>query len=451
MNVQYSSTSTLERHNMRNETELKLHGRWLMLARAVWITLTLFLLVLNVVMTPRYDILLQALCQPGPQCFAIPLTTYDQQILHQLGLSLGFLAAYQITVSAVISLVFFALGGMLFWRKSADRMALFCAFMLVLIGGTVPNTLHVTLAPLSPAWVVLLDTLYVLGESCFLIFFLLFPNGRFVPRWTRWIAPCIVFYWIYVTLFANGSTDQSTWSSLVFVAFLLCTVGTQVYRYRRVSTSRERQQTKWVVFGFVIGIVGFVSLNYLGNFLFLPALRQSNILTTTATDTFIFGFLLLIPISIAIAILRSRLWDIDIIINRTLVYGTLTVLLALVYFGLIFGLQYLLRGIISQNNDVAIVISTLAIAAIFQPLRHRIQAIIDRRFYRSKYDAAKTVAAFSATLRQEVDLEQLREHLLTVVQETMHPAHVSLWLRPPQRDTEEPLRLKRPYTKEEGF
>jgi len=111
------------------------------------------------------------------------------------------------------------------------------------------------------------------------------------------------------------------------------------------------------------------------------------------------------------------------------VNGSLSAILALVYIGLIFALQYLIRGIISQNNDVAIEISTLAIAALFQPLRHRIQAIIDRRFYHRKYDAAKIVEVFSATLRNEVDLNQLSEHLLTVVQDTMQPAHVSLWLR----------------------
>ncbi|HEY6286435.1 MAG TPA: hypothetical protein VIX20_12285 [Ktedonobacteraceae bacterium] len=138
---------------------------------------------------------------------------------------------------------------------------------------------------------------------------------------------------------------------------------------------------------------------------------------------------LLFPLSIGMAMLRSRLWDIDRLINRTLVYVTLTASLALVYFGLIFALQYLLRGIIDQHNDVAIVVSTLAIAALFQPLRRRIQGIIDPRFYRRKYDAARTLAAFSATLRDEVDLSQLSEHLLNVVQETMQPARLAVVAR----------------------
>lgn len=141
-------------------------------------------------------------------------------------------------------------------------------------------------------------------------------------------------------------------------------------------------------------------------------------------------FLLLIPLSIGIAILRYRLYDIDILINRTLVYGTLTVLLAVVYIGSIVLLQQLFLQLTGQRQSALVtVISTLAIAALFQPLRRRIQGVIDRRFYRRKYDAARTLADFSATLREQVDLEQLNERLVAVVEETMQPSHVFLWLR----------------------
>ena len=138
----------------------------------------------------------------------------------------------------------------------------------------------------------------------------------------------------------------------------------------------------------------------------------------------------MVPISIGIAILRYKLYDIDLLINRTLVYGSLTAVLALVYFGGVTGTQSIFRAITGQQSTVAVVASTLVLAALFNPLRHRIQAFIDRRFYRSKYDARKTLEAFSFKLRDETDLEALNEDLVGVVRATVQPAHVSLWLRP---------------------
>ena len=194
----------------------------------------------------------------------------------------------------------------------------------------------------------------------------------------------------------------------------------------------SRQQTKWVVYGTSIAVVGEIGSRLLYLFVLVPFFHSTP-LAVWIEIALITLSLLPLPLTIGLAILSARLWDIDVIINRTLVYGTLTASLALVYAGLVIGLQFLVRGLIGVSQ-LAIVGSTLAITALFQPLRRRIQAVIDRRFYRHKYDAARTLAAFSATLRNEVDLDQLREHLLAVVQETMQPAHVSLWLRPPEKN-----------------
>lgn len=220
---------------------------------------------------------------------------------------------------------------------------------------------------------------------------------------------------------ALGATELS----LTFATAL----GVQVYRYMRVYDARQRQQTKWFVFGVSVGVL--LNVLYLSIGDLVPAFSQPDSLYQLASGTIRAFAFLPIPLTLALAILRYRLWDIDIIINRTLVYGTLTGTLALVYIGSIIGLQALLHGL-TGGNELAIVVSTLVIAALFQPLRQHIQGFIDRRFYRSKYDAARTLAAFSATLRNEVDLDQLSHHLVEVVQETMQPSYVSLWLRKPE-------------------
>jgi hypothetical protein len=141
----------------------------------------------------------------------------------------------------------------------------------------------------------------------------------------------------------------------------------------------------------------------------------------------------LIPVSFGFAILRARLWEIDLIINCTLVYGALTVMPSLVYVGLIIGLQALVRKVTGQTSGVAVVVSTLAVAALFQSLRRRTQEVIDLHFYRSKYNVARTLETFGITLRSKTDVDELRTQLLAIIDETMQPAHVSLWLAPLQR------------------
>ena len=450
---QPSSKRTASSHQP-STNPTRLHGRWMLIARVGWVALTLLVLTLNAIAIPQADALLQAVCKPGALCIN-GWTPAEVSQLQQSGLSPGFLAAYQVGWGVGTTLIYTALAALIFWRRSADRMALFCAYMLVLFGGaTYTGLLDFGLRTVTPAWYWLVGGLELLAQVCVPTFFLLFPSGRFVPRWTQWGVLVFVLYFVWYIFRPTAYLGQlSGVIALVFAALILGLVGLQVYRYRRVSTFRERQQTKWVVFGLAVALGGFALFLILGT-LFFPSDPLSSpgagpLIPTTLTD----GLLLLIPISITFAILRSRLYDIDVIINRTLVYGSLTALLALAYFGLVIGLGSLVRSFTGQvsQSPVVIVASTLAIAALFQPLRHRLQKIVDRRFYRSKYDAAKTMEAFSATLRNEVDLGQLREHLLAVVQETMQPAHVSLWLRSPGRHNEEPRRLEKPNTMKEGF
>jgi hypothetical protein len=200
-------------------------------------------------------------------------------------------------------------------------------------------------------------------------------------------------------------------------------VASVVVRFRR-SRGVERQQMKLFVYVIVVLIGGSLLAGTISD---VTGVRWLGRITFVLS---IMG-LMCLPIAVGIAILRYRLYEIDIIINRTLVYGPLTATLALVYFGGVATTQTILRAFIGQQQQpqLAIVFSTLVIAALFNPLRRRIQSFINRRFYRGKYDARKTLDAFSASLRDETDLDALNDELVEVIQETLHPAHVSLWLR----------------------
>jgi len=203
-------------------------------------------------------------------------------------------------------------------------------------------------------------------------------------------------------------------SSALILAFFV--------RFRRAQ-GEERQQIKWVAYGVAVFALAVIVASA------WPSLDGSLV----GGALFLVGFLA-IPSAMALAILKYRLYDIDVVINRTLVYTVLTTVLALLYFGSIALLQTVLIVITGQGSQLAVVASTLLIAALFNPVRHRIQGFIDRSFYRSKYDAAKTLEAFSASLREETDLTELNDHLLAVVRETMQPEHVSLWLRRTEGD-----------------
>jgi hypothetical protein len=342
-----------------------------------------------------------------------------------------------ITLEGSATLGFLLVAALIAWRRADDRMARFVALMLAAFGVALPGTCT-ALVTTQPIWSVAGGPLQMFGWLLLLPFACLFPDGRFVPHWSRFVLPVwaiwvVVFFTTAATL-TQGRPAVLALTFFVWAGGLGAGVLAQAYRYRAVSTFAQRQQTKWVVLGFALAIPGLgiavaphVAALVLGHPLVSGtgfALAALALFCATA---------LLLPGALAIAILRHHLYDVDLVINRTLVYGSLTASLAGIYAGLIVGLEAVagLVGGADSQRPAVLVVSTLAIAALSQPLRRRLQTFIDRRFYRAKYDAARTLAAFGAVLSQDVELAELREHLLGVVVETLRPEHVSLWLRPP--------------------
>jgi hypothetical protein len=292
------------------------------------------------------------------------------------------------------------------------------------------------------AWIASWILPIIIGIQIF--FYLLFPTGRLPSdrwKWLAWLTVAFVIVGVITSAFSFGANaglgpipnplgiegisdvyDAVLW----FLPLLYVAVASSLFVRLRRAIGVERQQIKWFAYAVAATISGIILAYMIPESINTPLWFEQagfalNIAVTPA-----------IPISMGIAILRYRLYEIDLLINRTLVYGTLTATLALVYVGGVATTQVIFRTLTGQEQQpqLAIVASTLAIAALFNPLRRRVQAFVDRRFYRRKYDAAKTLAAFNSRLREETDLNNLTDDVMSVTRETMQPAHVSLWLRP---------------------
>jgi hypothetical protein len=433
------ATKTTLSPEQHGEAGTRLYGRRLVFVWSGWFLLVVYTLGVFFGSLPFYLTQLQIACTRSP-CVNGQALANTVQLLHGFGLSLANYALLTIGLTIFAACISFTIAGLLAWRKPDDWMTLLTALALVLL--VTANSTYTLLQFASP-WQIPAALLNVLTWAVIFLVFCLIPNGHFVPGWTRWLSIIWVMCYLFF-LVISSSAHLKLLENIVWFAGLACVSVALVYRYKVISTPVERQQTKWIVFGLSATVLLAIVWN-LPPFLFPSFARPGTLYDLALT---VFNIFLLLPaiLCVAIAILRYRLWDIDILINRTLVYGSLTVILAMVYFVSVIALQVLLSGFTEHistvsQSPIVLVASTLGIVALFQPLRGRLQTIIDRRFYRSKYDAARTLATFCASLRDEVDLNQLREQLLTVVQETMQPSHVSLWLRDPERSRERNTRL----------
>jgi hypothetical protein len=412
-----------------------LRGRWLLLARVAWVAVAITALAIVLFSVPSSFEYYRSVCTAASRVCSERAVNHATpegvRTLRDGGLSLRSYGLLNVVVDKVFELMWFAVGVVIFWRRSDDRMALLTSLFLVAFGTvTVDPTGAEALVSFHPAWWPAVRGVQIVGEVCVVLFFLLFPGGRFVSPWTRWLAVAFIAFLISRDLFPETHSLSSALdgvSQWMFVGFVVCLIWSQMYRYRRASSESQRRQTRWVVLG--------TTLATAGSFPFQLPLDFSLIGGDTPFVALVLkvGFslsLLLIPLSIGVAVVRSHLFDIDVVINRTLVYGSLTATLLALYFGLIVVLQSVFVVLNGERSTLAVVASTLMIAALFTPFRHRIQSFIDRRFYRKKYDARKTLEGFSAKLRDETDLDALSEDLVVAVRETVQPAHVSLWLRP---------------------
>src|SRR5215216_1211796 len=291
------------------------------------------------------------------------------------------------------------------------------------------------------AWIVSWILPIINGLTVFYI--LLFPTGKLPSRrwrWLAWLTVAFVVVGVILSAFSSGALlgilgpirnplgiegFTNVYKALLYVMAPLLTIAAALAVFMRLrrAVGVERQQIKWFAYA-AVATVSATILAYI-----IPGVIDTPLWFEQVGFALNIAFIPAIPVSIGIAILRYRLYDIDLIINRTLVYGSLTAALVMVYLGSIVLLQEAFRTLTGQQSGLAIVASTLLIAALFTPFRRRMQSFIDKRFYRRKYDARRTLEEFSAKLRNETNLEALKRDLGEVVSETMQPAHMSLWMR----------------------
>jgi hypothetical protein len=383
--------------NLHEDTGRPLSSRWLLAARAAWLGLAGAVLVLWAV-----DALNRA---------------------HAW--SLGDFA-----FGLVMPAGFFAIAGFIFWRKSTDAVALLVSLMLIFLGPYLLSGVS-SLGTAHPHWAMRLLTGFLVntGGGLTMLFFAVFPSGTLAPRWVRYPLALGLALMVVFTGVELAQGIEQNLSPVALGVFLPFGLAAQIIRYRQYSSAPQQQQTKWIVVGFM----GVAASLFFWVFLPRPAMA---VIESTPLYFLLFTMsqsvlLLCLPVAIAVSILRYQLWDIDVIIRRAALYSALTTALAVVYLGSVLLLQGLFRALTGQAGQVqlTVVLSTLVIAALFGPLRARLQTTIDRRFYRRKYDAAKTLAAFGAALRDETDLDRLSDQLVGVVDETMQPERIMLWLK----------------------
>lgn len=402
-----------------------LHPQWILAARISWVFITFFFLTTFILGLPyRYSEL--AVPCDGPACPVFTLSSADAAVINASPFSMQGYATFHIGLELVTALLMLVMASIIFWKYFDNLMGILTAYLFVYIGLAIFVQASRAFAGQYSGVEWLYNLLSWFFTPLILLFVFIFPIGQFLNR--------LSLSAFMITLLI-GSLDLigvdflgDSGGIIAFLGALAIGIWSQIYRYRHISTAIEKQQTKWVLLG-ISGLVSCMVGYSLMVDIFPPATPQNLFLTNTIGIAFIYLLAYIFPISMMFAIMRYGLWGIDVIIRRTVQYSVVSVLLAAVYFGSITLLQWGLTAVTGTQSPLAIVLSTLLIAALFNPLRQRVQAVIDRRFYRKKFDAQQILARFAQSARDEVEIDALHAELVQVLQKTMQPEQISLWIK----------------------
>jgi signal transduction histidine kinase len=412
MRLPFAMPKHRARSGQDDAPDTRLRGRQLLVARAAWLAVVVLAVAVCIATMPVEFARLQQVCFSG-NCFHPHLTPQSLTELQAMGLSINAFANYFTIVILLFVGVWFAAGLLIFWRRSDDRMALFASLFLVTFGSSFATDPRL-LSAAHPAWRLPGSVAAFIGASTMFLFFSVFPDGRFVPRWMKWVAAVSIVQQAPIFFLPDSLLNSDRWPAplalIVNLALFGAVVAAQIYRYRRVSSQLQRQQTKWLLFSFALAIAILMTLGSLDQ-----VITYTGLVAELVSNTAIYISLALIPISICVAILRYRLWDIDILINRTLVFGALTACVVGIYVLAIGSLSLLFQT--SGNLPISLVATGL-VAMLFQPLRGRLQRGVNRLLYGERDEPYAVLANLGQRLESALDTEAI----LPTIVETMRVA-----------------------------
>ncbi len=378
----------------RPTTSNYLRQPWLTIARAIWVLFFINVLIVTVGLIPfNYN----SYHHPLPDVLIG---------LNQLGISADLYSIYHTIFRFLYSGIFVAIAAIIFWRKSNDRLAIFVSLFLMCFGAVPVNTVLDSASITPPFLQLLVYCAGIVGWGSVFLFFCIFPDGHFAGYWTKWLAFAGFLFAILWFLPPEAPLQPSNWN-LPALAGIMLLLGSfllyaQIYRYRHVSTLLQRKQTKWLIWAFATAISLMIMIIVVSPSEETPVAHAITELIYPLTDS----AFLLIPLALAFAIFRYRLWDIDFIINRSLVYGALTLLLLVVFGGVLYGISLLMQG---QQSVFGVVVAAVAVTSLFQPARRRLQHFVDSRFYRIKIDYERN---------PQLTVKQMRPGLTIAPQDT---------------------------------